>query len=66
MILELTVSNFEVKKSSFAMSAIDIHIKSENLDKSENQLEHIIDFLEEVYGRDLLKSYMRRTYDSDN
>ena len=66
MILELTVSKFEVKESTFETGEIDIHIKSEDFDKSEFQLEHVVDFLEEVYGSDLLKSYMRRTYDSDN
>ena len=66
MILELTVSKFEVKKSTFETGEIDILIKSEDFDKSEFQLEHVVDFLEEVYGRDLLKSYMRRTYGSEN
>ena len=66
MNLELTVSNFEVKKSTFETGEIDICIKSTDFDNSEFQLEHIVDFLEEIYGGDLLKSYMRRTYDSDN
>lgn len=66
MILELTVTKFKTVPSSFAESSLDIVIESNDVNKSEFQLEHIVDFLAEVYGRDDVKKYMRRTYDCEN
>ena len=66
MKLELTVTKFHTVPSSFAQQSLDIVIESNDIDKSEFQLEHIIDFLVEVYGRNEVTKYMRRVYDSDN
>ena len=66
MILELTVTKFSTVPSCFAESSLDIVIESNDVNKSEFQLEHIIDFLVEAYGRDEVKKYIRRTYDSEN
>lgn len=66
MELELTVTKFRTVPSSFAESSIDLLIESNAVNNSEFQLEHIIDFLVEVYGRDEVKKYMRRTYDCEN
>lgn len=65
MILLISTTKASQSISAHEIGEIDIAIDSNCINKSTEQLEHIIDFLVEVYGRDEVKSYMRRTYDCD-
>lgn len=46
-------------------SGVDIMVNSVNVDTSDEQLEHLVDFITEAYGRERLVKYVKRIYDND-
>ena len=65
MILELTTKSIEVKPSSFTPGALDVLIKSDSVNVSQEEMEHLIDFVMEVYPKKDVISYINRIYAED-
>ena len=60
--LTLGTECLSIVKTEFG---VDIMVNSVNVDKSDEQLEHLVDFIAETYGRERLVKYVKRIYDND-